>query len=105
MTKTYSSANLCTHNHDKHWAVTELEGLAIVEAVKEYHPYIAGGKFNIFTDHRGLQWLKNTKDPHGRLYRWSLKLSPYNYEIIHKPGATNHVANALSRPSKLSETL
>lgn len=24
-------------------------------------------------------------------------LSPYNYEIVYKPGATNHVADALSR--------
>ena len=52
----YGSRSL--HNHEKAWAVTELEGLAIVEAVKEYHPYIAGGKFKMFTDHRGLQWLK-----------------------------------------------
>ena len=68
----YGSRSL--HNHEKAWAVTELEGLAIVEAVKEYHQYIARGKFNIFTDHRGSQWPKNTKDSHDRLYRWSFKL-------------------------------
>ena len=95
--KVVSYGGRSLHKHEKAWAVTELEGLAIVEAVKEYHPYIAGGKFKIFTDHRGLQWLKNTKDPHGRLYRWSLKLSPYNYEILYKPGSTNHVTDALSR--------
>lgn len=38
-----------------------------------------------------------TAKHNGRLERWSLRLQEYNFEIIHRPGKSNVVANALSR--------
>lgn len=41
-------------------------------------------------------WL-NTAKHNGRLEIWSLRLQEYNFEIIHRPGKSNVVADALSR--------
>ncbi|CAH2207843.1 jg25813 [Pararge aegeria aegeria] len=37
------------------------------------------------------------KDPHGRLGRWAMKLQQFNFDIIHRPGRSNVVPDALSR--------
>ena len=49
------------------WSVTEKEGLALVEAVKTYHPYLANTSFEVFTDHISLTWLQKIKLATGRL--------------------------------------
>jgi hypothetical protein len=79
------------------WSVTHREGLALVEAVKHYHPYIANQHFDVYTDHISLKWLKDIKLETGRLARWSLLLQSYDFTIIHKPGIRNQNADALSR--------
>lgn len=38
-----------------------------------------------------------TAKHNGRLESWSLRLQEYNFEIIHRPGRSNVVANAHSR--------
>ena len=35
--------------------------------------------------------------PAGKLYRWSLKLQPYNFQIKHRKGLLNQNSDALSR--------
>jgi hypothetical protein len=44
-----------------------------------------------------LQWLFNIKNPQSRLYRWSVRLSTYNFEVIHRKGKTHQHVDALSR--------
>ena len=76
---------------------TELECLAIVEGLRANHIYLANNKFKLLTDHSALQWLRSIKPTNGRLHRWAMCISGYQCDIIHKPGATNKVADALSR--------
>ena len=56
------------------WSVTEKEGLALMEAVKTYHPYFVITNFEVFTDSISLIWLQKIKLASGRLARWSLTL-------------------------------
>ena len=49
------------------------------------------------TDHASLQWLVNFLNPCGMLARWLERLSEYDYQLIHRPGSENTVADALSR--------
>ncbi|GFW64477.1 retrovirus-related Pol polyprotein from transposon 17.6 [Trichonephila clavipes] len=66
--------------YEKNYCITELECLAIVDALDKFYYYLHGKKFIIHTDHAALVWLKNVKNLRGRLFRWSLKLSMFDYE-------------------------
>ncbi|GBM53247.1 Transposon Tf2-6 polyprotein [Araneus ventricosus] len=81
----------------KNYAITELECLAIVDALDKFYYYLHGQKFVIHTDHAALVWLKKVKNLRGRLFCWSLKLSMFNYEIKYQKGCTNIEADMLSR--------
>lgn len=39
----------------------------------------------------------NHKNPASRLIRWKIEWWDYEFDIIHKPGASNNVADCLSR--------
>lgn len=83
--------------YEKNYSITELECLAIIDAVDKFYCYLHGSHFTIHTDHASLVWLKSIKHPTGRLFRWSLKLSMYDFEIKYKQGSTNVEADMLSR--------
>ncbi|GBO38356.1 Transposon Tf2-6 polyprotein [Araneus ventricosus] len=84
-------------DYEKNYAITELECLAIVDALDKFYYYLHGQKFVFHTDHAALVWLKNVKNLRGRLFRWSLKLSMFDYEIKYQKGCTNIEADMLSR--------
>ncbi|GFT82718.1 retrovirus-related Pol polyprotein from transposon 412 [Trichonephila clavipes] len=76
-------------DYEKNYARTELECLAIIDALDKFYYSLHGQKFIIHTGHAALVWLKNVKNLRGRLFRWSLKLSMYDYEIKYLKGSTN----------------
>lgn len=80
------------------YQTTERECLSVLTASEKFRGYIeGGGTTKVITDHASLTWLKNLKDPAGRLGRWALKLQAYDIEIIHRKGTLMVVADALSR--------
>ena len=85
------------HRDEQKWHISEKEGLSLVEAVKQFRPYIANTKFTVYTDNIALKWLNSIKNMNGRLGRWSLFLQAFNFEIKHKAGAQNTNADGLSR--------
>jgi hypothetical protein len=90
----YASKSL--KKEEMNYGATELECAAIVWAIEHFHKYLGATKFILITDHYALKWLR-TAEPKGRLGRWILKLQPYNFEIIHKPGRIHSNVDALSR--------
>lgn len=58
--------------------------------------------FTVITDHASLKWLMTLKDLSGRLARWSLELQAYDFEIKHRKGSENVVADMLSRNPQYS---
>ncbi|GFW86161.1 retrovirus-related Pol polyprotein from transposon 17.6 [Trichonephila clavipes] len=83
--------------YEKNYCITELECLAIIDALDKFYYYLHGKKFIIHTDHAALVWLKNVKNLRGRLFCWSLKLSMFDYEVKYLKGTNNVEADMLSR--------
>ena len=77
---------------------TEREAPAIVWAVEHFHMFLFGHRFTLVTDHKPLEIIYGTtkSKPSARIERWVLRLQPYTFNVVYKPGATNP-ADYLSR--------
>ena len=84
---------------EQRYSATERECFAVVWSVLYLRPYIEGTHFKIRTDHEALRWLMTLTDPSGRLTRWRLRLSEFDYEVTYRPGRVHQVPDALSRIS------
>lgn len=87
----------------RNYSVTEKECLAAVMAIKRFRAYVELMSFTVITDHASLKWLMNMKDLSGRLARWSLQLQTFSFEIEHRRGKDNVVADMLSRMPQVDE--
>ena len=86
------------------YTVTELECLAVVEAVRHFEVYLLGTEFTIVTDHGALQHLKTIKHGGPRLTRWALALQPFAYTVKHRQGKQHDNADGLSRQAWEEQT-
>lgn len=82
---------------ERHYCVTRRELLAMVKAVKHFHVYLYGRKFQLRTDHSALRWLLNFRHPEGQVARWIESLQQYDFSIEHRSGSRHGNADALSR--------
>ena len=82
---------------EKNYTTTELECLAVVWAVEKFQGYIEQTSFTIETDHMAIRWLMALDRPKGRIARWIMRLLPYDFEVVYRPGRINWVADGLSR--------
>ena len=87
---------------EANYANIEREALALVEAVKYFHKFLAGRKFVICSDHRPLQFIFDQKAVRServsaRLQRWAITLRAYDYDIRYIKGEFMFTADTLSR--------
>ena len=82
---------------EKNYSTIEREALAVVDAIKEFYPYLYGFSFTLYTDHNPLVSLKTVKDFGGRVSRWLLLLQQFDFTVVYKPGTSNGNADCLSR--------
>ena len=86
---------------EQKWAQIEKENLAIVWACERFDRYLRGlPKFKVYTDHKPLIPLINTKDLSEtplRCQRLLIRLMRYNPVAIHRPGTTMVTSDTLSR--------
>jgi hypothetical protein len=64
-------------------SVTEKELLGVVYGTKQFRCYLYGRKFTLVTDYRALCWLLKLKDPRAKLTRLALRLSEFEYTVLH----------------------
>lgn len=82
----------------RNYSITERELLSVITALEHWRCYLDNGKqFTIYTDHSALQWFLRLDNPTGRLARWCIRLSMFNFEIKHKRGSEHLVPDQLSR--------
>uniref|UniRef100_A0A5S6QJN3 RT_RNaseH domain-containing protein n=1 Tax=Trichuris muris TaxID=70415 RepID=A0A5S6QJN3_TRIMR len=71
--------------------------LALVWAVRQFRPYLYGGRFVVRTDHSSLRWSNNFKEPEGQVARWLELLANYAFGVEHRAGSKHANADSLSR--------
>ncbi|UYV83000.1 hypothetical protein LAZ67_22001689 [Cordylochernes scorpioides] len=84
-------------SHERNYSDLELQCLAIVESVDNFRTCLMDRKFTILSDHPALQWLKEIKAPSGRLFRWRLRLSRYEYEVRSINGVQQYETGVVTR--------
>ena len=92
------------NNTESRYSSSELELLAIIFALRKCKLYLSNVPVKIFTDNKALTFLHTTKHTNNRLYRWSIELENFDYEIIYHKGKTNPV-DYLSRIQYENEDL
>lgn len=83
---------------ERNYSITERETLAVVTALEYWRCYIENGQpFTVYTDHSALKWFLSISNPTGRLARWGVRLSSFNFTLKHRRGVDNVIPDALSR--------
>ena len=82
---------------ERDYTTTEKECLTIVWDIPLLRPYLKGQRFTVRTDHGSLRWVLYLADANGRLARWRLRLSDYDFFVEHRAGIKHLAADALSR--------
>ena len=78
-------------------AAYERELIGLVHAVRHWRPYLWGRPFLVRTDHYSLKFLLDQRLSTIPQHHWVGKLLGFDFSVEYKPGATNTVADALSR--------
>ena len=79
------------------YPVIELEALAIIASIKNFHYYLYGRKFTIVTDHMPLRTVFENQTKNARISRWALFMQEYDFDCKYKSGKIHHLPDALSR--------
>jgi len=84
---------------EKRYEVHNKELLAIVKALQDWRPYLAGTEkpIQIYTNHKNLRNFATTKQLNQQQVRWAKQLANYEFQIHYKKGNENNEADALSR--------
>ena len=85
------------------YPATEIECLAVVEAVRHFEVYLHGRPFQMETDHKALESLLSSKMLNRRLTRLAPFLLEFPMTIAYRPGTKNANADGLSRQAWLED--
>lgn len=104
-------ASRLLNKQESSYSVIHKEALAIFWGVHKFYQFLMGRHFFLCSDHKPLLALfgEHKGIPQmaaGRLQRWALFLSGFNYTFKHIKGSNNGAADGLSRmPLKTTESL
>jgi hypothetical protein len=90
-------ASRITNKYEMSYCAYELECLAVLFALKVFRCYLLHSKFILYTDNNAVVYVMKNKDVSSKLMRWALKLQDFEFEIRHRKGTENKVADAISR--------
>jgi hypothetical protein len=79
----------------------EGELLAAVYFVRLWRQYLYGERFVLESDHQPLKWILTNSKLTGKLARWAMMLSEFDFEVKHRAGVDNGKA-CLSRYPQVS---
>ncbi|KAL0153973.1 hypothetical protein M9458_050730, partial [Cirrhinus mrigala] len=84
---------------ERNYDIGNRELLAIKLALEEWRHWLEGSQhpFQVITDHKNLQYLREAKRLNPRQARWALFFTRFKFSISYRPGPKNIRADALSR--------
>jgi transposase InsO family protein len=84
---------------ERNYEIHDKEMLAIIRAMEEWRHFLEGAehKFDVWTDHKNLEYFRSAKKLNRRQARWSLFLARFDFTLQHKPGKSMGKPDALSR--------
>ena len=87
-------------NHEQNYHTHDLELAAIVSALKIWRHYLYGEKFEVFSDHKSLEYIFTQRDLNMRQSKWMEYLEDYDLTLHYHPGKANVVVDALNQKSR-----
>ena len=84
---------------EQNYKIHDKEMLAVIRYLEAWRYYLEGAKlkFEIWTDHKNLQYFIISQKLNCRQARWALYLSRFNFMLKHVPGKSIEKADGLSR--------
>ena len=79
------------------YSVYKKELFSVIYCLRQFNSYLWGQHFDLFTDHKPLVYMFDTKDLSVALQQWLDVILDYSFTIHHRPGVLNVVADQLSR--------
>jgi RNase H-like domain found in reverse transcriptase/Integrase zinc binding domain len=83
----------------RNYEIHDKKMLAIIWAMEEWRHFLEGAEhqFEVWTDHKNLQYFMSAKKLNRRQARWSLFLARFDFLLHHHPGKSMGKPDALSR--------
>jgi len=84
---------------ERNYEIHDKEMLAVIRSLEAWRHYLEGAKleFEIWTDHKNLQYFMTSQKLNRRQARWALYLSRFNFTLKHVPEKSMGKADGLSR--------
>ena len=82
---------------EQRYSASELECLAVVDAIQHFEVHLCDKPFTVFTDHKALTNLLTSTHLNRKLWRWALYVQQFCISFEYRPGKDNLVADYLSR--------
>lgn len=89
-------ASRALHISERNYSVTKRELLGIVLALKRFHYYVWGRRFQFFTYHRSLSFLLSQKKLNPMMPNWLKTILSHDFTIQHRLSVLNVLSDAPS---------
>lgn len=97
MERPIAFASRLTRGPESNLASSEGELAALIYGLGKFKSYLGFAEFDVFTDSSALRTIRTNQNLSGKLARWSLLLSEFNFKVYHKAGAKHKNADGLTR--------
>ena len=77
--------------------IVEKEALAIYWTILKCRSFLLCRKFEVYSDHKPLQFIFSNEKASMKVIRWRLQLQQFNFSVIYLKGGLNVVADCFSR--------
>jgi len=86
---------------ERNYEIHDKEMLGVIRCLEAWRHFLEDAqlKFEIWTDHKNLEYFMSSQNLNRRQVRWALYLSRFNFTLKHVPGSKMGKADGLSRRS------